>query len=395
MQDAAGVKTGRLYEEDAYAVHFDAAVVSAEGNDVVLDRTLFFPEEGGQVPDRGTLAGFPVTDVQIRGDEIHHTLDLNGAPDTGLRAGDRTEGDIDWAFRFSNMQQHSGEHLFSGLVHRMFGFDNVGFHLSEREVTLDFNGVIPPDRLEELEILVNRAVTADVPSVIRYYESSDPEAGEYRSKLDLPGMVRIVEFPGYDRCACCAPHVRRTGEIGLLIVTGMIRYKKGVRVSILCGERALKECRRDRNIVLQTAQYLTTSPDEIYAQTVRAREEIRTLKGRVKELAGEKMLRAAAGADPDAEHVILFSEDADDAAARSAVNMLTASHRGYCGVFTGSDEDGYRFVIGAGSGADAKEAAELLRGRFGARGGGSPRMVQGSVKAAADDLRALFSPGGV
>ncbi len=391
MQDAGIVKTGKLYDDDAYAVSFDAEVLSAEGNDVVLDRTLFFPEEGGQQADRGVLGGIEVADVQIREDEIHHLLKTADVRAAGILPGMRTAGEIDWAFRFSNMQQHSGEHLLSGLVHRLFGFNNVGFHLSEREVTLDFDGVIPADRIGELEILANRIITADIPSRIRYVSGSEREELEYRSKIDLPGLVRIVEFPGYDTCACCAPHVRRTGEIGVLIVTGMIRWKSGVRVSILCGERAVRQCRKDRDIVIKTANYLTTSPDEIYSQSVKAKEELRALKARLTELGKRQLEKDADAADPALPDVFLFSPDAEAAAARSTVNRLTAVHDGWSGVFTGSDGQGYNFVIGAGKNADAREAAALLRQKFGAKGGGSDRMVQGSVMAPEAELTEALS----
>ena len=391
MQDAGIVKTGKLYDEDAYAVSFDAEVLSAEGNDVVLDRTLFFPEEGGQQADRGVLGGIEVADVQIRGDEIHHLLKTADVRAAGILPGMRVSGEIDRAFRFSNMQQHSGEHLFSGLVHRLFGFNNVGFHLSEREVTLDFDGVIPAERIGELEILVNRIITEDIPSRIRYVSGREREELEYRSKIDLPGLVRIVEFPGYDTCACCAPHVRRTGEIGVLIVTGMIRWKSGVRVSILCGERAVRQCRKDRDIVIKTANYLTTSPDEIYSQSVKAKEELRAMKARLTELGKRQLEKDADAADPALPDVFLFSPDAEAAAARSTVNRLTAVHEGWSGVFTGSDSRGYSFVIGAGKNADARKAAALLRQQFGAKGGGSDKMVQGSVMAAEAELKEALS----
>ena len=391
MQDAGIVKTGKLYDEDAYAVSFDAEVLSAEGNDVVLDRTLFFPEEGGQQADRGVLGGIEVADVQIRGDEIHHLLKTADVRAAGILPGMRVSGEIDRAFRFSNMQQHSGEHLFSGLVHRLFGFNNVGFHLSEREVTLDFDGVIPAERIGELEILVNRIITEDIPSRIRYVSGREREELEYRSKIDLPGLVRIVEFPGYDTCACCAPHVRRTGEIGVLIVTGMIRWKSGVRVSILCGERAVRQCRKDRDIVIKTANYLTTSPDEIYSQSVKAKEELRAMKARLTELGKRQLEKDADAADPALPDVFLFSPDAEAVAARSTVNRLTAVHEGWSGVFTGSDSRGYSFVIGAGKNADARKAAVLLRQQFGAKGGGSDKMVQGSVMAAEAELKEALS----
>ena len=243
MQDASTVRTRKLYYEDAYQTSFTARVLSIDGRDVVLDQTLFFPEEGGQSPDRGVLAGYKVLDVQIRDGEIHHIL--SEKPDNGLEAlspdaewkGSTVTGVIDWDHRFSNMQQHSGEHLFSGIVHRRFGLENVGFHCSDREVTLDYNGSLTAEQLQAVEREVNAAIVKNIPSEVRFLYGEEAKTAVYRSKLDLSGEVRVVTFAGVDACACCAPHVARTGEIGCLKVVGVQKWKSGVRVNILCGAR--------------------------------------------------------------------------------------------------------------------------------------------------------------
>lgn len=396
MQDASEVRTLKLYYEDAYAREFDAVVLSSDRKestaDVVLDRTLFFPEEGGQSPDSGILAGFRVTDVQILDGEIHHFLKIEGGEAAEGRIplpGDPVHGVIDWAHRFSNMQQHSGEHLFSGIVHRRFGFDNVGFHLSDREVTLDFDGVIPPEAVPEIEAEVNRAIYANGESRVLMTTPEERENMEYRSKLDLPGEVRIVVFPGVDACACCAPHVRRTGEIGILKVVGMIAYKGGVRVSILCGERALRALAEDHRIVSETANHLTTSASEILPQIVRMQEEIRGLKAAKRELAGKLLAEKARAVPAEADAALIFVEESDAKAAREVVNALAREHSFCAGVFTGDDEKGYSFVIGS-AGDGAEKACAILRERFGARGGGKAGMAQGFVAASEGAIRALF-----
>ncbi|MBQ6376508.1 MAG: alanyl-tRNA editing protein [Lachnospiraceae bacterium] len=392
MRDANEIRTRRLYDGDAYASEFDAVVLAADGNDIVLDQTLFFPEEGGQCPDRGVLmkegrqeTAFSVTDVRIRDGEIHHLIRETGA----FAAGDRVHGKIDWNFRFSNMQQHSGEHLFSGIVHRRYGFDNVGFHLSGKEVTLDFNGVIPGEDIPSIEEEIAEVIFADLPSEVRVTTPEEREKLSYRSKLDLPGDVRIVIYPGVDACACCAPHVRRTGEIGLLTVTGMINWKGGVRVSILCGMRAFRYLAEEHRILTRTARYLTTSPSEVYAQTVRLKEENRTLMSSLRET-GEQLLLIKAGALPPEDDVVLFSTGTDQQTARGAVNAMMAERSGICAVFSGSDEEGYTFLIGSAH-ADTRVVCKKLREKLGAKGGGKKEMVEGKVHAKEEEIRAVFT----
>ena len=399
MRDASSVLTGKIYYEDAYQTSFDAHLLSVREEraedgrrlfDVVPDRTCFFPEEGGQCPDRGTLAGFPVTDVQIMDGRIHHILSVPEDADPGALTEDaKVSGEIDWTFRFSNMQQHSGEHLFSGVVHRKYGFENVGFHLSEREVTLDFDGEVPVSDIFEIEREVNALITKNIASEIRITTPAEREGLFYRSKLDLPGEVRIVTFPGADACACCAPHVKRTGEIGLLKVTGMIRWKGGVRISIVCGDRALALFQSDHRIVTDTAAFLSTEPKQVFPLVQRMKEENRNLSAELKKAAAREMLQLAAALPADERDALLIVPPAEIAAMREAANALVKTHAGLCAIFAGDDATGYSFVI-ASSSYDCRTAAAHLKERFGARGGGKPDMVQGSVSASEADLRRAF-----
>jgi alanyl-tRNA synthetase len=385
MLDSSTVKTGKIYYEDAYRVSFSARVLSVEGKDVVLDETAFFPEEGGQSPDRGSLSGTPVADVQIKDGYIHHIL----AKEPTFAEGDTVFGEIDWEHRFSNMQQHSGEHLFSGVVCGTFGYDNVGFHLSDSEVTLDFNGSLTMEEALIAEKRVNEAIAANIPSKIDFLVGEDIEKASYRSKLALAGPVRVVSFPGIDACACCAPHVKRTGEIGLLKVVSVMKWRTGVRVSILCGSRAMELFDREHESLTKTARFLTTSADEVYNMTVKARKENETLRAALKKAVSEVMhLKVEAVPEGDG-NVCLFEENLDGAAMREAVNALVMKRGGFSGVFSGSDGAGWNFVIGTQNG-DARVMCAALRDGFGARGGGRPEMVQGSVKASQKEIANLF-----
>ena len=400
--------TRKLYYEDAYAVNFDAQVVSAEkpvseggaGEDslwrVILDQTLFFPEEGGQSPDKGVLEGFEVVDVQIRSGVIEHTVRVpsgncekaGASPEESLpfTPGMSVSGRIDWSRRFSNMQQHSGEHLFSGIAHTRFGCENVGFHLSDSEVTLDFDKALSEEQIEQVEAAVNEAITANVESRILYPTKAEEAGMDFRSKIEISGQTRLVEFPGYDLCACCAPHVRRTGEIGLLKVMSVQNYKGGVRVSILCGKRALAELCREHRLITGLGRSLSTSTDEVPAQVIRFKEEIASLKTELAASQSELLAMKARALPENAGRVALFAGAADMKVARDLVNDLMTAHSEMAAVFIGNDTDGYSFVIGSADGK-ANEICGILREAFGARGGGKPVMAQGSVQASEAAIR--------
>ena len=231
--------TEKLFYQDSHRSTFTAIVQevrpSGNGYEIILDRTAFFPEGGGQSSDTGSLGGVSVSDVQeIDGKIIHYT-------DGPLVEGTEVEGCIDWTERFSKMQQHTGEHIVSGLIHKIYGYHNVGFHLGTDSVTLDFNGVVPKEKLHEIEQLANEAVAKNLPVQVLYPMDEELSKISYRSKIEIEGQVRIVVIDGYDVCACCAPHVKQTGEIGLIKLVGMQNYKGGVRISMLCGFRALED----------------------------------------------------------------------------------------------------------------------------------------------------------
>lgn len=370
--------TKKLYDLDAYRTCFNATVLSClEKNglyEVILDETLFFPEEGGQTPDKGTLGGAEVLDVQIKGDVITHVVS------TELIVGELVAGEIDWQHRFYNMQQHSGEHLFSGLAYKKYGYRNVGFHLSNQIATMDFDGVLTKEQAEELEWLVNEAIVANVEVKTGYPSKEELAKLEYRSKIEIDGAVRIVEIPEYDICACCAPHVRRTGEIGMFKIQAVQNYKGGVRISFLCGFRALMEYRRKSDILNELTGILTTSDDKLSENVNKLKVQVQSLKGQLSS-AKQAVMEGKIAAIPEKQaDVIVFEYDLEASVMRTVVNKLVERHEGVCGVFSGSDEKGYNFIIGSKN-TDCRNVAALLKDKLGARGGGSAVMVQGSVSA--------------
>ena len=382
------INTVRLYDRDAYARVFEATVISCQEitkedrrlYEVVLDQTLFFPEEGGQSPDKGVINDIQVTDVQINNEIITHYLE------SAIPAGSKVIGRIDWAHRFNNMQQHSGEHVFSGIVHKKFGYDNVGFHLSDQVVTMDFNGVLTADQVAEIEWEVNQAIAQNVEIVISYPSKDELASIKYRSKIDIEGQVRIVTVTGYDVCACCAPHVRRTGEIGGLKVMSLQNYKGGVRISILCGLRALEAFREKCSIVSDLTAFLTTGQENLVTTVQKLKASNQSLSSELSAAKQQLLNQKLSDIPEDQANVIIFESGIDTKIVRNVVNGLVKKHSGICGLFVGSDSEGYNYVIGSSS-QDCKILANTLREKLGAKGGGSPQMIQGSVKATAADIQ--------
>lgn len=263
--------TEKLFYKDSHMQMFQAIVQECckdgENYKIRLDRTAFFPEGGGQYADHGTLNEYEVHDVQEeQGDVWHYTSHP-------FEAGDVVEGKIDWQERFEKMQQHTGEHIISGLVHARFGYNNVGFHLGDDSCTMDFDGEISKEELAEIEWKANEAVVKNLEVQVTYPSKEELENIAYRSKIEIEGQIRIVTIPGYDVCACCAPHVKTTGEIGQIKLTNAQRYKGGVRITMLCGFRALCDYRQKLSATRQISASLCAKENETAEAVEHLKEE--------------------------------------------------------------------------------------------------------------------------
>ncbi len=386
--------TKKLYDQDAYQIEFHAVVeqcTSVKKKDytkyqVVLDQTLFFPEEGGQSPDQGYIDNKEVIDVQIKDNIIIHTLK------EPLVVGSKVHGVIAWEHRFNNMQQHSGEHIFSGLVHQQYGYDNVGFHLSNQIVTMDFNGVLTPIQAAEIERKANEVIIRNLPIEVTFPLKKELATLEYRSKIEIEGQVRIVTIPGVDVCACCAPHVHYTREIGLLKIMSLQNYKGGVRISILCGYRALEDYREKVKVIAELSVALSSNQENLVGAVNRIKEETQSLK---QELYATKQafLETKISQIPKSkEDVLLFENNLDTLTMRNGVNRLVSEHTGVCGIFSGLDREGYKFIL-ASKEKDIRQVMAILKEVLDARGGGSAAMVQGSVSARKEDIIAAIHDG--
>ena len=388
--------TIKLYDRDAYATSFEAKVLSCVKQEVVnthgdtgvvyeviLDQTLFFPEEGGQTSDKGTLGGAEVFYVQIKNDVITHILT------EPLEEGAMVKGEIDWQHRFYNMQQHSGEHLFSGLAYKKYGYRNVGFHLSNQIVTMDFDGVFTEEQLLEMEWAINEAIVANVEIKTSYPAKEELANLEYRSKIEIDGPVRIVEIDGYDMCACCAPHVHRTGEIGIFKIQSVQNYKGGVRISFLCGFRALEEYRKKSQIISELSGILTTNQDLLAENVSKLKAQTQSLKSQLVNAKQIIMENKIENIPAEQKDVLLFETDLDTSVMRNVVNKLVEKHEGICGVFVGSDTEGYRYILGSKT-IDCRVIATKMRIKLGAKGGGSAKMIQGSVQASEEQMLGII-----
>ena len=380
-------KTIRLFDQDSYVQAFDATVLACEqqetGFAVVLDRTAFFPEEGGQSADGGTLGGAQVLEVQEKDGVITHLTD---AP---LQIGATVHGQLDFEARYQKMQIHSGEHIVSGLMHRKYGYNNVGFHLGG-EITMDFDGELSREQLDEIEDEANRIIYENVAITAEYPSSAVLAATEYRSKLDLSENVRLVTIGEYDVCACCAPHVARTGEIGLIKLLDAIRYKGGMRIHFLAGSAALAHYRKTWQDVVAISVMLSVKQSEV-VQGVRKKDaEIEKRSALISSLRRQLLDYKIAALKDTEGNLCIFTDDPDMLSLRLLVNAGVPKCTGICAAFCGNDEDGYKYIMGSAT-VDLKSLSKQINAALGGKGGGSAQMIQGSCTAAEQVIREYFA----
>ncbi len=368
--------TEKLFYKDSHMKEFEAQVLSCvpekEYYLVVLDQTAFFPEGGGQYADTGILGSVNVLDVQEKDGIIYHYTDR------ALETGQTVTGCIDWEKRFESMQQHTGEHIVSGIVHRRFGYNNVGFHLGTDYCTMDFDGPITKEELVQIEIAANRFVYDQIDIHVLYPSKEELTEIEYRSKIEIEGQVRIVEIPGVDVCACCAPHVKNTGEIGQIKLVDMINYKGGQRITMQAGIRALRDHIQKEKSVKEISNLLCAKPEEVSEAVGHLKQEQQELKAQVTELKRKLLKIQAEMIDVTPDIVKVFDDGLEGNEPRELMNMLMDRGAKICMVFAGTDDSGYRYVIGSQS-EDVRPLSKKLNEAFDGRGGGKPQMVQGTV----------------
>ena len=376
--------TEKLYYTDSHLFTFEAVVTDCrEGKGgwlVELDRTAFFPEGGGQSADTGSIGPARVRDVHEKeGHILHYT-------DRPLTVGECYSGKLDAEQRHRRMQNHSGEHIVSGLIHGLYGLENVGFHMGEDCMSMDYSGELDGEQLEKIERLANEAVRANLPVRAWFPEEAELAHLPYRSKKELEGAVRLVSIPGIDLCACCAPHVSYTGEVGLVKILNSERHRGGVRLSVLCGMDALEECRRRQESAAAISALLSVPRDAVVAGAERLLAERDALKERLAALSMRLVESLAAEQRETEGNLCVFNPGLDEIASRELVNRLMERCGGFAAVFTGSDEAGWRYVIGSRH-LDLRANARALNAALQGRGGGRPEMIQGQAAASEAAIR--------
>lgn len=381
-------RTERLFDKNSKIYTFEAAVLSCEPLEdgkyaVVLDKTAFFPNEGGQSSDTGALGDATVISVDEKDGVITHTTDR------AIESGKTVSGKIDAEPRFKKMQNHTAEHIVSGIIHRLFGYDNVGFHLGDGYMTADFNGELSREDIEMVESHANKAVF-ECHAINAYYpDASELSALQYRSKLDLTENVRIVEIEGIDMCACCAPHVENTGEVGLVKIVDAIRYKGGMRLTMIAGYDALADYRAKENEVRRISMAISAKQSEVADGVERLLSEIDSMRAKISLLKRENMQMKLDAIEPTEESIILFEEDGDMLALRNFVNGALHKTKKLCAVFSGNDETGYKYIIASES-IPLRAMSKEISATLGGKGGGSDVMIQGSVIAAREKIEKFF-----
>ena len=380
------METTKLYYEDPFLQGFTAAVTSCEegksGYLVTLDRTAFYPEGGGQPYDTGVLGEAKVLEVHDKNGVITH---LCNKP---LAVGASVEGKIDWARRFDHMQQHSGEHICSGLICERFRCDNVGFHMGTDTVTIDFNADISWEELMEIEEAANRYICEDHPIDIRFYRGAELDKVEYRSKKPLEGDVRIVSFPGADCCACCGTHVVRSGQVGLVKFLSVQKFREGVRIELLCGDRARRYLSACWEQSLHIGQALSVKPVASAAAVERLQSELGALKLRCAKLEGSAFAQIAAQYEGKGD-VLLFEDEMSGDSLRKLCDAVANACGGRCAVFAGTD-GAYKYAIGH-AGGELRDFTKKMNAALSGRGGGKPNFVQGSVGCDRAAIEAFFA----
>lgn len=380
------MSTQKLYYEDSHRTRFQGQVCACteteKGFEVILDATCFYPEGGGQAADTGRLGNVPVLDVRERGDTVVH---LCGGP---LEPGTTVEGEIHWEPRFRRMQLHSGEHIVSGILHRRYGVNNTGFHMGQERTVIDFDGVIPPQALADIEAEANRAVWQNLPIRCWYPTREALPAIPYRSKKALEWPVRIVEIPGYDICACCGTHVSATGEIGLIKLYSSVPFRGGSRIEMSCGAQALEYLNRVLEESTAASHVFSVPADQVGFAAQSFAAQMAAQKYRIVELQ-RQLFALTARMCAGAGNVLRLEPGLDSVGLRELADGIAQICGGTAAVFSQSS-GGYGYCL-ADRQTDLRPLGKEMTAALGGRGGGKPNFQQGRVEAGEAEIRAFFA----
>lgn len=375
----------KLYYDDSHLKTFSATVTGCvpvkKGWEITLDATAFYPEGGGQPWDTGSLGDARVLEVTERENNIFHLCHK------ALSVGSTVQGEIDWPRRFDFMQQHSGEHMVSGVIHALYGYHNVGFHMGADVVTIDFDGHIPPEALEEIEARVNAAIWENTPVRCFYPEEKELQALPYRRKKDLPYPVRLVEFPDIDLCACCGTQVKATGEIGLVKLLSCVKFHEGVRIEMVCGKRATDLLGGVYDQNRQVSQTFSAKLLETAVAAKRVNDTLNTEKVRSAELT-KRLFATIAQGYAGQSLAVHFEESLSPVQNRLLCDAI-AEQADIAVTLSGSDKTRYSLCI-ISRNEDAKALGQQALAILGGSGGGKREAFQGNLTASAAQILNFF-----
>ena len=376
----------KLYYEDSHLKTFTATVTGCaqvkKGWEVTLDATAFYPEGGGQASDTGILGGARVLSVREENGEIYHLCDKP------LEAGSAVTGEIDWARRFDLMQQHAGEHIVSGIIHKRYGWHNVGFHMGADVVTIDFDGPVPPEDLQSIEDAANDALWQDLPIKCWYPSPQELPTVPYRRKKDLPWPVRIVEFPGYDICACCGTHPHTTGAIGLIKLFTCVKFHDGVRMEMACGKRALSMLSSAYEQNKQVSQAFSAKLGQTGDAARRMNDALAAEKFRASALEKQLFTQIAQGYTGKTL-AVHFAKDLSPNSCRELCDAIAQVAK-VAVTLSGSDETGYCLCVLSRT-EDAKAIGDAAAKALNGRGGGKKEAFQGRISATQGEIENFFA----
>lgn len=379
--------TEKLYDVDSYIKEFCATVIFCteceRGYDIVLDRTAFFPEGGGQSSDKGFIDNAEIFDVQEVNGEVHHYSK------TPVFVNKSVQCTINFDEKFEKMQCHTAEHIASGFFHSLYGIENVGFHLGYPIVTFDTSGEVSENMLREVERLANEAVFKNLPITVSFPSKEELSALEYRSKLELSQDVRIVTIEGVDSCACCAPHVASTGEVGIIKFIDCQRHRGGSRISMLAGRRAYEYLCSVFSAARGVGALLSAPITEIERETERALAARADSDYRLS-LMGREAARAFAESLSFTEgSAVVCYPMLDTDALRTFVNIASEKVGGTLVALCGEEEN-YKYILYSAS-DDFQTIVKKANAALMGKGGGRAPMAQGSFCASLEAIKKFFA----
>ncbi len=376
------MEMNELFYQNPYQKEFDTKVLTCEkckqGFLITLEDTLFYPEGGGQPCDLGTINGIEVIDVQRKNDIIFHTLKEE------IAVGTNVHGMIDWRRRFDHMQNHTGEHVVSGIIHKHYEYENVGFHMGET-IQIDISGNLSWEQLMDVEQEVNEVIYSNIPVEISFPTEAELEMIPYRSKKELEGKVRIITIGNADICACCGTHVAYTGEIGLVKILSSVKHKDGVRIELLCGNRALQFIRKEHEEVQNISNSLSAKVLEIDHSVEHLKHMNEQLYLEKKKILDMILKQKIQQFDSNLDFVCDFVESFDRTSLMNYADGLIKEKNIKTVAICNQQDEGYSYVILSQT-LNLRDYVKDLNEALCGRGGGKAEVIQGNFKESKENI---------